>query len=54
MYNEKISQIIETVKTMPDKEANILEVFLAGFRAGKQVSIRETKEGREIKIEIGC
>lgn len=35
MYNEKKLQIIENIKNMPDKEADILEVFVAGFRAGK-------------------
>lgn len=41
MQDEKTEKIIEAVKNMTDREADILEVFLAGFRAGKQVSDRE-------------
>lgn len=36
MYSEKTLQVIESIKNMPDKEADILDVFVAGFRAGKQ------------------
>lgn len=36
MYNQKTLQIIELVKNMPNKEADILEIFIAGLRAGKQ------------------
>lgn len=36
MYSEKKMQVIENIKNMPEKEADIVEVFVAGFRAGKQ------------------
>lgn len=38
MRDEKAAKVIEAVKNMTDREADILEVFLSGFRAGKQVS----------------
>ena len=38
MQGEKTMKIIETVRNMTDHEADILEVFMSGFRAGKQVS----------------
>lgn len=38
MRDEKTTKVIEAVKSMTDREADILEVFLSGFRAGKQVS----------------
>lgn len=43
MHGEKTLQVIESIKNMPDKEAGIVEAFVAGFRAGKQ----------SIKIELG-
>ena len=36
MHGNKTLQVIEEIKNMPDKEADILEVFIIGFRAGKQ------------------
>ena len=44
MQNEKTVKIIEAVRNMTDHEADILEVFLSGFRAGKQVSAQETRK----------
>lgn len=41
MNNKKTLQIIESIKSMPDREADILEIFIAGFRAGKQSMIKE-------------
>jgi len=41
MQGEKTVKIIETVRNMTDHEADILEVFMSGFRAGKQVSKQE-------------
>lgn len=41
MQGEKTEKIIETVRNMTDHEADILEVFMSGFRAGKQVSKQE-------------
>lgn len=38
MQDEKTVKIIEAIKSMTDREADILEVFLSGFRAGKQIS----------------
>lgn len=43
MQNEKTLNVIEAVKNMTDREADILEVFLSGFRAGKQVSGQKTR-----------
>jgi len=37
-------QIIESIKNMPDKEADILEVFVAGFRAGKMITMAENAD----------
>lgn len=45
MQDEKTVKIIEAIRNMSDREADILEVFLSGFRAGKQVS------GQEIRNE---
>jgi len=36
MQDEKTAKIIEAVKNMTDLEADILEVFISGFRAGQQ------------------
>ena len=44
MKNEKTVKIIEAVKNMTDHEADILEVFISGFRAGKQVSGQEIRD----------
>nr|WP_325182386.1 hypothetical protein [uncultured Oscillibacter sp.] len=41
MRDEKAAEMIETVKNMTDREADILEVFISGFQAGKQVSGKE-------------
>ena len=45
MRDEKTAKIIEVVRNMTDHEADIFEVFISGFRAGKQVS------GQEIRNE---
>lgn len=52
MQSEKTSQIIETIKAMPEKEADILEIFIAGFRAGKQTMVKERKEESNIQLEM--
>lgn len=44
VHNEKLSQLVERVKAMPEADAEILEVFLAGFRAGRQITDREAEE----------
>lgn len=44
MQNEKTVKIIEAVKNMTDHEAAILEVFISGFRAGKQVSGQDIRD----------
>lgn len=44
MQDEKTADIVNAVMNMSDCEVGILEVFLAGLRAGKQVSRRE-REG---------
>ena len=44
MQDEKTVKIIEAIRNMTDREADILEVFLSGFRAGKQVSCQEIRE----------
>ncbi len=41
MQSGKKIQIIECIKNMPDQEADILEVFVAGFRAGKMTTMAE-------------
>ena len=41
MKTGKMIQIIESIKNMPDQEADILEVFVAGFRAGKITTMAE-------------
>lgn len=41
MKSGKKIQIIESIKNMPDQEADILEVFVAGFRAGKITAMAE-------------
>lgn len=49
MQSVKKLQIIESIKNMPDKEADILEVFVAGFRAGKMTTMNEVKQKTESK-----
>lgn len=41
MQSGKMVQIIESIKNMNDKEAEILEVFVVGFRAGKVTTMAE-------------
>lgn len=48
MQNKKAEQIIEAVRNMTDHEANILEVFISGFRAGKQASDKKSGDGQAI------
>lgn len=36
MKSKKTLQVIESVKNMSDTEAYILEVFIAGFKAGSK------------------
>ena len=43
MQDEKTVKIIEAVRNMTDHEADILEVFISGFRAGKQVSVQKIR-----------
>ncbi len=47
MHSEKTLQVIESIRNMSDKEADILEVFVAGFRAGRQTMKRDM-ENRNI------
>lgn len=44
MQDEKTVKIIEAIRNMTDREADILEVFISGFRAGKQVSGQKTRD----------
>lgn len=44
MQDEKTAKIIEAIHNMSDREADILDVFISGFRAGKQVSGREISD----------
>lgn len=44
MQDEKTVKIIGAIKDMTDHEANILEVFISGFRAGKQISAQEIRD----------
>lgn len=44
MQDEKSVKIIEAIRNMTDREADILEVFISGFRAGKQISGQEIRE----------
>lgn len=41
MQSEKTAKIIEAVRNMTDDEADILEIFISGLRAGRQLSGRE-------------
>ena len=41
MLSEKMVYLIETVQNMPEWEVAMLEIFLAGFRAGKRLAGRE-------------
>lgn len=52
VHNEKLAQLVETVKTMPEAEAEILEVFIAGFRAGRQVTEKEAEEKKARSVEV--
>lgn len=45
MQSEKTVKIIDAVRNMTDHEADLLEVFISGFQAGKQIS------GQEIRNE---
>lgn len=51
VHNEKLSQLVERVKTLPESDAEILEVFIAGFRAGRQLSEREAEEKKPRPVE---
>ncbi len=44
MQDEKTAKVIEAVKNMTDLEADILEVFISGFRAGQQVPGQEVRK----------
>jgi hypothetical protein len=48
MCGEKRQQIIDSILKLTDKEADILAVFLAGLKAGKQ-----TRE-KEMTKPMGC
>ena len=48
MCGEKRQQIIDSILKLTDKEADILAVFLAGLKAGKQ-----TREKEKTK-PMGC
>lgn len=52
MKNEKTRNLIEAVREMTEHEAGILEVFLAGFRAGKQASGKE-REYEQTAARVG-
>ncbi|MDE7243928.1 MAG: hypothetical protein K2O18_08130 [Oscillospiraceae bacterium] len=52
MQNEKTVKIIEAVRNMTDHEADILEVFLSGFLAGKQVSGQESRKESAISQAV--
>lgn len=45
MPSEKTLKLIETVKSMSDWEADILNVFLAGFHAGRQAAGKDGEPG---------
>lgn len=47
MQNEKSMKIIKAIQNMTDCEVNILEIFLSGFQAGKQIS--DKKPARKSK-----
>ncbi len=49
MCGEKRQQLINRVLDMTDKEADILAVFLDGFRAGKQTIEKEIGEQRHCR-----
>lgn len=48
MCGEKRQQIIDSIQKMTDREADILAVFLAGLKAGRQTREQDTEEG------MGC
>lgn len=43
MQDEKTVKIIEAIRNMSDRDADILDVFISGFRAGRQVSEQEIR-----------
>lgn len=43
MQDEKTVKIIDAVRNMTDHEADILEVFISGLQAGKQISGQEVR-----------
>lgn len=43
MCSDKNQKIIESIKNMSDKEADILAVFVAGLKAGKEITERESR-----------
>ncbi len=52
MKDEKTAKIIEAVRNMTDHEADILEVFISGFRAGKQTSGQEIRNEHAISQAV--
>lgn len=44
MNAQKTLQVIESVKNMTDKEADILEIFITGFRVGMKTGKDEIQE----------
>lgn len=51
MRGDKTIEIIESIKNMPDKEADMLEVFVAGFRAGKK-TMKSEIESQSVREQI--
>ena len=51
MCREKQKQIIDSVLKMTDSEADLLAVFLAGLRAGRQTREREAAEAMQCTSE---
>lgn len=43
MCGGKKQEVIDCIKKMTDKEADILAVFVAGFNAGRQVTEKESR-----------
>ena len=52
MQDEKTVKIIEAIRNMTDHEADILEVFISGFRAGKQVAAQEVRNEAAISQAV--
>lgn len=44
MNGQKTLQVIERVKNMTDKEADILDIFITGFRVGMKTGKDEIRE----------